>query len=439
MRAEPKKVAIICKNDKLVVTALGCAEIITYGTLYYCVAVIAGHVGRDFALSEASIFAFFSFALFASALMSFPAGYLMNRYGVGTPMIIASVAAALSLGIAAISWNAVVFMLALFGMQMASAFLFYEAAFVLLVQRDALRAKRQIILLTLIVGFSSTLFWPLTSLLLNLISWREILAIYAGCNVLVALPLIMFSLGHRSLNADNENNIDDSQADSQCSPRVIDLALITIGFSLTTFVFSAFLGQMIPILSSVGLGQEGPMISALFGPSQVLIRLFATSLSERMAATHLTILSSILLSVATVIVALASHSIVGASVFTVLLGFSSGLSSICRGALPLSMGLWKSSWPDQWLSIVHGVVCSVLLQFHPNTLWHHRCLGLACGLRICKRTCIRTPNDPTNTNRSTRHKKSTNLRVISRRREPPFQRDWVASSRIKGYRTPQQD
>lgn len=337
MRAEPKKVAIICKNDKLVVAALGGAEIINYGTLYYCVAVIAGHVARDFAISDASIFASFSFALFASALMSFPAGYLMNRYGVGMPMKIASVAAALSLGIAAISWNAVVFMIALFGMQIASAFLFYEAGFVLLVQRDALRAKRQIILLTLIVGFSSTLFWPLTSSLLSLISWREILAIYSGCNVLVALPLIVFALGHRSLNADSESNIDDLQVDSQCSPRAIDLALITIGFSLTTFVFSAFLGQMIPILSSIGLDQEGAMVSALFGPSQVLIRLFVTLLSERMAAIHLTILSSILLSAATVIVALASHSIVGASVFIVLLGFSSGLSSICRGALPLSM------------------------------------------------------------------------------------------------------
>lgn len=337
MRAEPKKVAIIRKNDKLVVAALGGAEIINYGTLYYCVAVIAGHVACDFAISDASIFASFSFALFASALMSFPAGHLMNRYGAGPTMKIASVAAALSLGIAAISWNAVVFMLALFGMQMASAFLFYEAAFVSLVQRDALRAKRQIILLTLIVGFSSTLFWPLTSSLLSLISWRGILAIYAGCNVLVALPLIVFALGSRSLNADNENSIDSLQVDSHCSPGVIDLALITIGFSLTTFVFSAFLGQMIPILSSIGLGQEGAMISALFGPSQVLIRLFATSLSERLVAIHLTILSSILLSVATAIVALASHSIVGASVFIVLLGFSSGLNSICRGALPLSM------------------------------------------------------------------------------------------------------
>lgn len=337
MRAEPKKVAIICKNDKLVVAALGGAEIINYGTLYYCVAVIAGHVARDFAISEASIFASFSFALFASALMSFPAGSLMNRYGAGTPMKIASVAAALSLGIAAISWNAVVFMLALFGMQMASAFLFYEAAFVLLVQRDALRAKRQIILLTLIVGFSSTLFWPLTSSLLSLISWRGILAIYAGCNVLVALPLILFALRGRSLKADSARNIDDLQVSSRRSPRVIDLALITIGFSLTTFVFSAFLGQMIPILSSIGLDQQGAMVSALFGPSQVLIRLFATSLSERMAAIHLTILSSILLSVAAVVAALASHSIAGASVFIVLLGFSSGLSSICRGALPLSM------------------------------------------------------------------------------------------------------
>ncbi|WP_456727165.1 MFS transporter [Bradyrhizobium sp. USDA 3397] len=317
--------------------ALAVVEIISYGTLYYCVAVVANEAARDLAITGEWIFACFSFALFANALMSMIAGRIMDRYGAGRTMKIASVAGAVCLGMAAISCNAVVFAIALFGMEIAAAFLLYEAAFVFLVQRDAAHAKQQITLLTLIVGLSSTLFWPLTSLLITLISWREVLAIYAVCNVLVALPLIVLALRRSSVSCGDQDSIEDLQVNSQSPPKAIDLVLITIGFSLTTFAFSAFLVQMIPIVSTICSGLEGALVSALFGPSQVLMRLFAASVIARASAIQLTIFSSVLLSMATVIVALASHSVLGMTIFVVLLGFSSGLNSICRGTLPLSM------------------------------------------------------------------------------------------------------
>ncbi|MCK1690216.1 MFS transporter [Bradyrhizobium sp. 145] len=338
MKAELKRrLATTWNDDKLVVAALGASEIISYGTLYYCVAAVANAVARDLAITDEWIFACFSFALFASSLISFIGGRLMDRYGAGKMMRIASVVGAASLGIAAVSWNAVVFAIALFGMQIASAFLFYEAAFVFLVQRDARHAKRQITLLTLIVGFSSTLFWPLTSFLLTLISWRQIFWIYAGSNVLVALPLISWALRTRSVGVGDQKDTHDSQACLQSSTKVTDLVLITGGFSFTAFVFSAFLGQMIPILSSIGSSLEGAMISALFGPSQVLVPLFAASIIEKVAAIRLTIVSCALLSAATLTIALASGSVLGVTAFVVLLGFSSGLNSICRGTLPLSI------------------------------------------------------------------------------------------------------
>ncbi|WP_027575581.1 MFS transporter [Bradyrhizobium sp. WSM1743] len=315
--------------------ALGGAEIISYGTLYYCVAGIAKEASRDLAVTEEWIFACFSFALFASAQMSLVAGRLMDRYGAGKTMRVASLAGGASLGLAAISWNAVVFTVALFGMQLASAFLFYEAAFVFLVQRDAIHAKQQIALLTLIVGLSSTLFWPLTSLSLTLISWRQLCWIYGGCNVLLALPLIQLALGRSSVKRRDQNKVCGQQGPS--SSKLSDLVLITVGFSLTTFVFSAFLGQMIPILSSIGLDMEGAWVSALFGPSQVAVRLFASSFTERISPIQLTILSCVMLSAATFIITLTSHSLLGISIFIALLGFSSGLNSICRGSLPLSV------------------------------------------------------------------------------------------------------
>ncbi|UWU88561.1 MFS transporter [Bradyrhizobium yuanmingense] len=316
--------------------ALGSAGIISYGTLYYCVAAIAKEACRDLAVTEEWILGCFSLALLASALISLVAGRLMDRYGAGKTMRVASFVGGASLGVAAISWNAVVFAIALFGMQLASAFLFYEAAFVFLVQRDAVHARRQMALLTLIVGFSSTLFWPLTSLLLTLISWRQVCWIYGGCNVLLALPLVQVALGRSFVSLGDQSKVRGPQR--QSSSKLLDLVLITAGFSLTTFVFSALLGRMIPILSSIGLDMQGAaLVSTLFGPSQVAVRLFAASFTERTSPIQLTILSCVMLSAATFVTVLAPHSLVGIAIFVAFAGFSSGLNSICRGSVPLSV------------------------------------------------------------------------------------------------------
>ncbi|MGY3473633.1 MFS transporter [Bradyrhizobium ottawaense] len=315
--------------------ALGGAGIISYGTLYYCVGAIAKEASLDLAVTEEWILGCFSLALLASALISLAAGRLMDGYGAGKTMRVASFAGGASLGIAAMSWNAVVFAIALFGMQLASAFLFYEAAFVFLVQRDAVHAKRQMALLTLIVGFSSTLFWPLTSLLLISICWRQVCWIYAGANVFLALPLIQVALGGSSVSLGDQNKICSQ---GQSSSKLIDLVLIIVGFSLTTFVFSALLARMIPILSSIGLDMQGAaLVSTLFGPSQVAVRLFAASFTERTSPIQLTMLSCLMLAAATFVTILASHSLVGIAIFVALVGFSSGLNSICRGSVPLSV------------------------------------------------------------------------------------------------------
>ncbi|RXH36619.1 hypothetical protein XH99_06490 [Bradyrhizobium nanningense] len=335
MRPESRRSPSIRENDRLIVVALGGAGIISYGTLYYCVAAIAKEASRDLAVTEEWILACFSFALLASALMSLVAGRLMDRYGAGKTMKVASFVGAASLGIAAASWNAVVFAIALFGMQLASGFLFYEAAFVFLVQRDAVHAKPQMAVLTLIVGFSSTLFWPLTSLLLTSICWRQVCWIYGSCNVLLALPLIQLAHGKSSARLGDQNTACGSQDLS--SSKLIDLVLMTAGFSLTTFAFSALLSRMIPILSSIGLDlQESALVSALFGPSQLAVRLLAGSFSERISPIQLTILSCVMLLAATFAIRPASHSLVAIVIFIAFIGFSSGLNSICRGSLPLS-------------------------------------------------------------------------------------------------------
>lgn len=63
MRPEPRRSRRIWDDDAVIVLALGGAGIISYGTLYYCVAAIAKKASRDLAVTEDGIIGWFSFAL----------------------------------------------------------------------------------------------------------------------------------------------------------------------------------------------------------------------------------------------------------------------------------------------------------------------------------------------------------------------------------------
>ncbi|MCK1541300.1 hypothetical protein IVB12_04685 [Bradyrhizobium sp. 179] len=96
MRLEPRRSPPIRENDWLVVVALSGAGLISYGTLYYCVAAIVKEASHDLAVTEEWLIGCFSFALLASALISLVAGRLMDRYGAGTTMNVASFAGSAS-------------------------------------------------------------------------------------------------------------------------------------------------------------------------------------------------------------------------------------------------------------------------------------------------------------------------------------------------------
>ena len=73
--------------------------------------------------------------------------------------------------------------------ELASCFVLYSTAFVAIVQIGGRGAQRSITHLTLIAGFASTLFWPLTAALHEHLGWREVWLIFAALNLLVCVPL----------------------------------------------------------------------------------------------------------------------------------------------------------------------------------------------------------------------------------------------------------
>lgn len=322
---------------------LGLTQIVGYGTLYYSFAILAPAMADEFRLSQEWVFAALSGALFAGSLFAPLAGRWADRFGAGRIMTFGSAAAAAALTLCALAPERVSFILALLAMELASCLVFYSFAFVALVQLGGPHPQRSIVHLTLIAGFASTLFWPITSTLHASLTWREVYFVFAGLNLLLCLPVHAW-LMHVTRERDAAKIPQDtSSAPPEAHPTLAPSArkavflLMLAGFALEGFVLSAVLIHMVPLTAALGLGAAGLAVSTLFGPAQVASRLVNMLFGGRLPQTHLAVIAAAFLTLGLAVVLATVPWLPGGMLFVVLFGLGSGLTSIVSGTLPLEL------------------------------------------------------------------------------------------------------
>jgi MFS family permease len=321
--------------------ALGLTQIIGYGTLYYSFSILAPAMAREFGLAEGWVFGALSASLFAGSLFAPTAGRWADRFGAGRIMTIGSVAAALALALCAVSPGWVSYVLALLAMELASSFVLYSAAFVAIVQIGVPRPQRSITHLTLIAGFASTMFWPLTSALHAHLTWREVYLLFAALNLALCLPIHawLMRLSRRHATASLQERGPAHEAGAPLDPRRgrAVFLLMLAGFATEGFVLSAILIHMVPLTAALGLGTAGLFVSTLFGPAQVASRLINMLFGGRLQQTHLAVIAASLLTAGLCALLLTTPWLPGAFLFVFLFGLGSGLTSIVGGTLPLEL------------------------------------------------------------------------------------------------------
>lgn len=302
-------------------------------------APLAPDVAKDFGVSAEWVFGALSVALLVGGLVSPRIGRWIDSFGAGRVMIVGSTLAALALAAGAISPNKETFVVALVAMQIAANSVQYGAAFALLVQLGPKVAQKIITYLTLIAGFASTIFWPITSALNVDLTWREVYMVFAAMNAVACIP-IHFGLARLSASAKGKAARSAPKIVEGSLPleaRRLGFVLMVLGFSLLSLISSAILVHMVPLLSGLGLGTMAALIGTLFGPSQVASRLINVVLGRDLHPLTLTTIAAALITVALLVLATTAPSTTGALVFAALFGFGNGLFSIVTGTLPLPL------------------------------------------------------------------------------------------------------
>jgi hypothetical protein len=329
-------------RPRLEIAALGVSQIIGYGTLYYSFSLLAPSMAQGFGWPMEWLYAALSLALLSGGLVAPFVGRAIDRCGAARLMAVGSVAAALTLVAGALAPSGPVFALALIAMEMASTLVQYGAAFPLLSQRHGAGAQRSIVYLTLIAGFASTLFWPLTAWLEHALDWRQVYLLFALGHLLIALPIHLW-LARPSRAIAGEEGAPAGVARPLARGRLPEawrrqgFVLMALAFALQSFVSSAVLVHMVPMLGGLGIGTLAVLAGTLFGPAQVASRLVNMMLGRDLPQFALAMISAGLLPASLLLLVTTAPSFIGAVAFALLFGMGNGLYSIVGGTLPLEL------------------------------------------------------------------------------------------------------
>src|SRR5689334_22778160 len=154
------------------ILGLGVTQIVGYGALYYAFAVLEPYISREFGWQSSWSFGCLSLALLIGGFAGPFAGRLIDERGARLIMSWGSVASSVALVGLAAAQGLVTFALALIIVEVTSVFVLYDAAFAAITQITGRQAARRAITqMTLLGGFASTVFWPITHFLVEATDW----------------------------------------------------------------------------------------------------------------------------------------------------------------------------------------------------------------------------------------------------------------------------
>ncbi|WP_246080691.1 MFS transporter [Modestobacter altitudinis] len=346
-RPDTTGVEVARQPPRRVLAALCLTEVVSWGVLYYAFPVALSSITADTGWSASAATAAFSAGLVVSALAGIPVGRWLDRAGprrVMTAGSLLAAPAAAGVGLApSFAWFVTAWLIA--GVAMAAVF--YQAAFAALTRWYGPARVRALTTLTLAAGLSSTVFAPLTSLLLEQLSWRATYLVLAVVLAVVTVPLHAFLLTPPWTPAPEDRHRDGAPSSVRSVVRSRAFLLLSGSLTVTAFGLYAASLTLIPLLTGRGMSASlAATTLGLLGAGQLLGRVGYAPLTARTTPTTRTV--TVLAASAVAIGLLAA--VPGPSGLLVVLAVLTGAA---RGAGTL---LQATAVADRWGTARYGAL-----------------------------------------------------------------------------------
>jgi MFS family permease len=303
-------------------------------------------------------------------------GRLVDERGGRTVLAAGSLAGALAFLTLALARNPAAFVFGWVFGGMAMAATLYDPAFATLHQLSREHYRRSVTALTLIAGFASTVFWPLTSWLESAVGWRGTFGTFAALHLVVCLPLHWFAVPRAKSLVHAKTA--SAPAEHEKSAQSATYYWLAAAFSIAMFVMAVIFAHLIEMLKARGISPgDAILVGSLIGPMQVTARVVEFGLARRARATRVGIVAFGMFAVAILVLAFAGQSFWWAVVFAVLFGASNGIMTIVRGTAPaelfgqqqLGSLLGRLARPASFAKAIAPVLFATLIAHGVSTDW----------------------------------------------------------------------
>jgi predicted MFS family arabinose efflux permease len=313
-----------------VIAALGTAQTLAWGSSYYLPAILADPIAHDLGISSNWFFAAFSGSLVISGLLGPRVGRQIDRVGGRQVLSISNIVFAAGLALLGASTSLLMMSVAWLLLGIGMGLGLYDAAFGTLGRIYGSSARGAITGITLIAGFASTVGWPLSSLGLETIGWRDTCYAWAVAHIVIGLPLNL-SLPRAGTRAVAEGPI--------VKPHIpIDrtMVLLSFAFAAAWTVTSAMAAHLPRIVEAFGATPAQAVFAGMMiGPAQVGARVLEASLLSRFHPMVSTRLACLTHPIGACVIGIFGGG--AAAAFALLHGAGNGILTIARGTLPLAV------------------------------------------------------------------------------------------------------
>jgi predicted MFS family arabinose efflux permease len=328
-------------SRRIVITALGIAQILGWGTTFYFPAVLAEPIVADTGWSLAWVVGGASIGLLVAGLISPQVGSLVERKG-GRPVLAAS-ALLYAAGLAGVGLAPAlpIYLLAWVVIGAGMGCGLYDAAFAALGRLYGRAARGPITNLTLFGGFASTVCWPLSAYLASTFGWRGACLIYALMHLVISLPLQLVMPSGRASDAEPTPEQTAAGETSVIAPVMTPvhetsiIVLLALVMTLAAGIGSIMVVHLLIFLQARGVELAMAVtFGTLFGPAQVGARIVERVFGRHYHPIWTMIVSCTLMFVGLVLLLVAFPVL---AVAIILYGAGYGISWIARGTLPLAL------------------------------------------------------------------------------------------------------
>jgi MFS family permease len=328
-----------------VVWALSVTQIISWGSLFYAFSVLLAPIGQQMGWARDAIVGAFSLGLLVAGVGAAPVGILLDRFGGRIVMSLGSLVGGAVLALMSTAQSVASFYIEWAALGIAGAMLLYEPAFAVIYAAFASNARKAITALTLVAGFASTIFWPLTQALVSGLGWRNTFLTLGLMNLLVCLPLHLVMLPSKEArwsHGDDSHRVTAARSRIRAGLgpilRTRSFWLLAFAFTTNILAFSALSVHLIPLLQEKGFSpMRAVWLAALVGPAQVAGRLIEFTVGRRFSPRSVGLVALGLMPVALVALLSTDSDLYTGLVFAALYGASNGVMTIIRATIPAEL------------------------------------------------------------------------------------------------------